>query len=171
MYEQPKRSIVGRVIMLILSLLLLAGLIWFILWFFFWRVNKPVEPFSDADNNTSQSQTEKKNDDSDKTASSGSSDSDDEASSSAASSGESTSYTPNNSAPASSSEPSSLGRVAEELTAEERAARGLPAADSNTPEELANVGAGNVFTPIALITIGGVVYYQIKLRRGTADQI
>lgn len=99
MYEQPKTSIVGRVVWFIISLLIIAGIVWLILWFFFWR-----EP--------STSTTKTSNDKGQSTQQSGNTPSKNGTSSSGATNSPSTA----------TSAPTSLGQVVEETSSSSNSA-------------------------------------------------
>lgn len=137
MYEQPKTSIAGRIVWLIISLLIIGGIVWLILWFFFWR-SPSVDTTSTSDE-TSQTKEEQ---------SSGTSTS----ANSSSSSKTTESTTTSNSA----STPTSLGQVVEE---------------TDGAAELVNTGPGDLATPIILTIAGGIVLYQIRLRRRFAAEV
>lgn len=130
MYEQPKTSAAGRLVWFIISLLIIAGIVWLILWFFFWR-----EPSSDTTPSKDTGKT------SQQTGNTGSSSTKNTSGSTSSSTNGSSSNT---------STPTSLGAVAEETT---------PATT------LANTGPGDVVTPVMIAVAGGIVFYQVRLRR------
>lgn len=143
MYEQPKTSAVGRIVWFIISLLIIAGIVWLILWFFFWR--QPSAKTTETSKGTTQS-----------TKQSGSSTSSDKGSSSSSAGSSSSSTT------GSSSMPTSLGQVVEETSS------GTGTSPTTT---LVNTGPGDIVTPIVVAVIGGVAFYQIRLRRRFVSEV
>lgn len=142
MYEQPKTSLVGRIIWLIISLLVIAGIVWLILWFFFWRGPSAKTTGTSTKNTQSAGQ-------SNGTKTSGQS-----------SSGTSSTNTPSGS---STTTPSSLGQVVEETSG---VASSTPAATT-----LANTGPGDLVTPVVITVAGGVIFYQVRLRRRYVTEV
>lgn len=124
MYEQPKTSAVGRIVWFIISLLIIAGIVWLILWFFFWR--EPAPKSSSTSTSTGQS-----------------------AQQSDTSSDKSTSSTTNSSSNSSASTPTSLGQVVEETSDGAATLVNTGPGDVVTPIVIA-VAAGALFYEIRL---------------------
>lgn len=139
MYEQPKTSIVGRVVWFIISLLIIAGIVWLILWFFFWRepsVGTTKTPIDKGQSTQQSGNTPSK------------------------SNGASSSSTKTPST--TSSAPTSLGQVVEETS---------NTTNSAATGTLVNTGPGDVITPIVITVVGGVAFYQFRLRRKFVSEI
>ena len=160
MYEQPRTSVVGRIIWLVVSLLVIAGIVWLVLWFFFWRHQaKPTL----SPSNTVTSVTQKANETIDNVRRSNSSTT--TPSSSTSSSSQSSPTTPVDTAPTTTPSTSSgNGHTSSTATTISNSSAAV-SSDTSATSTLVNTGPGDVITPVIVAIVGGSVWYQLRVRK------
>lgn len=166
MYEQNRVSVVGRVLWFLVSLLILAALVWLVLWLLFWRSPK-VDKAANTAVGTTQNVVQSGSSAIEKAIDTPTNkQSTDTTSSSAATSGTGTTQT-------STQTPTSSTGTTESATtstpATSKTASGQTSSTAtqtpSTTTELANTGAGEVFLPVAAAILGASAYYHVRLRR------
>lgn len=170
MYEQNRVSVVGRVLWFLVSLLILAALVWFVLWLLFWRSPK-VDKAANTAVGTTQNVVQSGSSAIEKAIDTPTNkQSTDTTSSSAATSGTGTAQTSTQTqaqTPTSSTgttEPAATSTSATSKTTTGQTSSTATQTPSTTTE-LANTGAGDVLLPVAAAILGASAYYHVRLRR------
>ncbi|MBL8122458.1 hypothetical protein JNM87_06980 [Candidatus Saccharibacteria bacterium] len=161
MYEENRVSVVGRLIWAIVSLLVLAALVWLVLWLLFWR-SPDVDEVADTTKKTGTSAIESGN-----TAVSTPTDSSVSSSTTApsASSNSSTDTTKKTTTPSTSST-SSTGTTTTAPSSTAPTAGQTSSTSTKVPNgQLANTGPSDAVLPVILTAVGATMFYQIRLRR------
>ena len=168
MYEQNRVSVVGRVLWFLVSLLILAALVWFVLWLLFWRSPK-VDKAANTAVGTTQNVVQSGSSVIEKAINTPTNkQSTDTTSSSAATSGTGTTQTSTQTQTPTSST-SATESVATSTSATSKTTTGQTSSTAtqtpSTTTELANTGAGDVLLPVAAAILGASAYYHVRLRR------
>lgn len=166
MYEQNRVSVVGRVLWFLVSLLILAALVWLVLWLLFWRSPK-VDKAANTAVGTTQNVVQSGSSAIEKAIDTPTNkQSTDTTSSSAATSGTGTTQT---STQTSTSSTGTTESAATSTPATSKTASGQTSSTAtqtpSTTTELANTGAGEVLLPVAAAIFGASAYYHVRLRR------
>ncbi|PID30850.1 hypothetical protein CSA80_03760 [Candidatus Saccharibacteria bacterium] len=157
MYEENSVSVVGKIVWFVVSLLIVASLVWLVLWLLFWRSPKTAEIVDMATESTSNASQEdaaasgstRQNAGQETTTSSSESNSArTEATQSGGASG--TAETPTSSAGQTSSTSTQAPAVASAHTG---------------ADQLAATGPESVLLPVAGAVVAGTVLYHTRLRR------
>ena len=168
MYEQNRVSVVGRVLWFLVSLLILAALVWLVLWLLFWRSPK-VDKAANTAVGTTQNVVQSGSSAIEKAIDTPTNkQSTDTTSSSAATSGTGTTQTSTQTQTPTSST-SATESVATSTSATSKTTTGQTSSTAtqtpSTTTELANTGAGDVLLPVAAAILGASAYYHVRLRR------
>ena len=167
MYEQNKVSVVGRIVWFIVSVLLLAALVWLVLWLLFWRnanEDTVIDTAKQAGSSAVQSGSsaiEKAIKSDSSTASTGSTSTSSTSTSSTAASTATNTATTGSTATNTTTQPSSAASSQTTPTTGQTSST-----STTTPSaELANTGSGDLVMPVAFAVAGGAVFYHVRLRR------
>lgn len=168
MYEQNRVSVVGRVLWFLVSLLILAALVWFVLWLLFWRSPK-VDKAANTAVGTTQNVVQSGSSVIEKAINTPTNkQSTDTTSSSAPTSGtgttQSSTQTQTPTSSTGTTESAGTSTPATSKTASGQTSSTATQTPSTTTE-LANTGAGDVLLPVAAAILGASAYYHIRLRR------
>ena len=168
MYEQNRVSVVGRVLWFLVSLLILAALVWFVLWLLFWRSPK-VDKAANTAVGTTQNVVQSGSSAIEKAIDTPTNkQSTDTTSSSAATSGTGTTQTSTQTqTPTSSTGTTESAGTSTQATSKTASGQTSSTATQtpSTTTELANTGAGDVLLPVAAAILGASAYYHVRLRR------
>lgn len=168
MYEQNRVSVVGRVLWFLVSLLILAALVWFVLWLLFWRSPK-VDKAANTAVGTTQNVVQSGSSAIEKAIDTPTNkQSTDTTSSSAATSGTGTTQTSTQTQTPTSSTGTTESATTSTPATSKTASGQTSSTATQTPStttELANTGAGDLLLPVAAAILGASAYYHIRLRR------